>query len=82
MAHLAAKPDFASLKAAADKIDRDKQINAPADLSKPINEVDNDFLKTAVHDKLVTEVDTIDTSGFASNTQYNTGKSGLEIKIS
>ena len=35
-----------------------------------------------MYDKLVTEVNIIDTSGFVLNTQYDTDKWGLEKKIS
>ena len=40
------------------------------------------LLKTAVHDKLVTEVNNIDTTGFVLKTKYDTGKSDLQKKIS
>ena len=44
---LAAKSDFASLKAQLDKINADKIKTVPPDLSKQISIVDNDVKKTA-----------------------------------
>ena len=55
----------------------------PIDLSKLNNVVNNDAVKKkkkTVYDKLVTKVNTINTSGFVLKTQYNTDKSGLEKK--
>ena len=34
-----------------------------------------------MYDKLITKVNVIDTDGFVLKTQYNTDKSGLEMKI-
>ena len=59
----------------------------PIDLSKLNNVVNNDVVKKkkkkkeTVYDKLVTKVNTINTSGFVLKTQYNTDKSGLEKKM-
>ena len=41
----------------------------------------NDVLKKDVYDKLVTKVNSIDTSGFVLKTKYDTDKSELESKI-
>ena len=49
---LAAKSDWASLKAELDKLDIDKLLPVPLDLSKLSDLVKNDVKKT-VHDKLV-----------------------------
>ena len=38
------------------------------------------LLKT-VYDNLVTKVNALDTSRFVLKTQYNTDKSGLEVKV-
>ena len=38
-------------------------------------------IQITVYDKLVTKVNTINTSGFVLKTQYNTDKSGLEKKM-
>ena len=40
------------------------------------------LLKKTVYDKLVANVNSIDTSGFALKTKHDTDKSGLEKKIS
>ena len=40
------------------------------------------LLKKAVHHKLVTKVNNIDTRGFVLKTKYITGKSDLKKKIS
>ena len=53
----------------------------PTDLSKLSNVVKNDIVKNTVYDKLVAEVNTIDTSDFVLKTQYDTDKSELESKI-
>ena len=54
---------------------------APTDLSKLNNQVKNDVVKKTVYDKLVTKVNSIDTSDFVLKTRYNTDKTELEKKI-
>ena len=46
---LPGKSDLASLKAKVDRIDVDKLKPVPADLSKPINVVNNDVVKKLVN---------------------------------
>ena len=70
--NLAAKPYLPSLRARVDKIDKDKLKTAPADLSKPSNILQNVIDKKTVYDKLVTRVNTIDTSRFVLKTWYKT----------
>ena len=53
----------------------------PVDLSKLSDVVKNNVVKKDVYDKLVTEVNNIDTSGFVLKTKYDTDKSELENKI-
>ena len=53
----------------------------PTDLSKLSNVVKNHVVKKTVYDKLVTKVNSIDTSGFVLKTKYDTHKSELEKKI-
>ena len=79
--NLAAKSDLNSLKVRVDKIDVRKLNTAPADLSKLSNVVNNDVVKKTVYDKLVTKVNTINSSKFVLKTQYDTDKSDLEKKI-
>ena len=53
--------DLASFKAQVDKLDIDKLKNVLAALSMLNNVVDNDVAKKNVYDKLVNQVDLIDT---------------------
>ena len=79
--NLAAKSDLVSLKAEVDKISIDKFKTISADLSKLSNVVDNDVVKKTLCNKLVTQVNTIDTNIFVLKTQYSTDKSGIEKKV-
>ena len=60
----ALKTNLASLKTEVDKLDIDKLVPVPADLSKLSNVVKNDVVKKTDYDKLVAKVNSIDTSGF------------------
>ena len=75
------KANSSSLKTEVDKLDIDKLVPIPNDLSKLSNVVKNDVVKKAVYNKLVAKVDNIDTSDFALKTKYNTDKTELENKI-
>ena len=82
----ALKTNLANLKTEVDKLDIDKLVPVPTDLSKLSNVVKNDVVKKAVYDKLVTKVNAIplnniDTSDFVLKTKYDTGKTELETKI-
>ena len=57
-----------------DKLDIDKWVPVPVDLSKLSGVVKNDVFKKAVYDKLVKKVNYIDTSGFVLKTSYDTDK--------
>ena len=50
-------------------------------MSKLSNVVKNEVVKKNVYDKLVTNVNSIDTSGLVLKTKYDTDKSELENKI-
>ena len=65
-----------SLKTEVDKVDIDKLVPVPVDLSKL-----SDVVKKTAYDKLVAKVNNIDTSGFVLKTKYDTDKSELENKI-
>ena len=52
------------------------------DLSELSDVKKNDIVKKTVYDKLVTKVNTIDTTGLVLKTTYYTDKSDLEKKIS
>ena len=56
---LALKTNLSSLKAEVDKLDTDKLVPVPTDLSKLSNVVKNDVIKKAVYDKLVAKVDNL-----------------------
>ena len=77
----ALKANLASLKTEVDKLDIDKLVPVPVDLSKLSDVVKNDVVKKDVYDKLVTKVNSIDTNGFVLKTKYDVDKSELENKI-
>ena len=66
----ALKTSLASLITEVDKLDIDKLVPVPVELIKLSDVVKNDVVKKTLHDKLVTKVNSIDTSGFAL-TQIN-----------
>ena len=77
----ALKTNLASLKTEADKSDIDKLVPVLVDLSKLIDVVKNDVVKTGVHDQLVANVNNIDTKDFVLKTNYQTDKTELEKKF-
>ena len=77
----ALKSNLASLKTEVDKLDIDKLVPVPVDLSKLSDVVKNEVVKKAVYDKLVAKVNSIDTIGFVLKSKYGTGKSELENEI-
>ena len=68
---LALKSNLASLKTEVDKLNINKLVLFHVDLSKIINVVRNDVVIKNVYDKLVAEVNSIDTSGFVLKTKFN-----------
>ena len=77
----ALKSNLASLKTELDKLDINKLVPAPVDLSKLSDVVKNNVVKKTVYDKLVAKVNSIDTSRFVLKTKYDTDKSEVENKI-
>ena len=75
------KTNLANLKTEVDKLDIDKLAPVPVDLCKLSDVVKNDVVKKTVYDKLVANVNNIDTSNFVLKTKYNTDKTELENKI-
>ena len=73
--------NLASLKTEVDKLNIDKLVPIPADLSKLSNVVKSDVVKKIVYDKLVAKVNNIDTSDFVLKTNYQTDKTELKKKI-
>ena len=55
----ALKSNLASLQTEVDKLDIDKLVPVPDDLSKLIDVVKNDFVKKTVYDKLIGKVNSI-----------------------
>ena len=60
----ALKSNLASLKTEVDKLDINKLVPVPVDLSKLSDVVKNDVVKKTVYDQLVAKVNSIDTSAF------------------
>ena len=80
--NFALKTNLANLKTEVHKLDIDKLVPIPTDLSKLSNVVKNDVVKKTVCDQLVAKVNNIDTSDFVLKTNYNTKVTELENKIS
>ena len=77
----ALKANLVTLKTEVDKLDIDKLVPVLVDLGKLSVVVKDDVVKKDVYDKLVTNVNSIDTSGFVLKTKCDTDKSELENKI-
>ena len=77
----ALKTNLATLKTEVDKLDIDKLVSVPVDLSKLSNVVRNDVIKKTEYDKLVTKVNDSDTSRFVLKIKYDRYESELENKI-
>ena len=71
----ALKTNLANLKTEVDKLDIDKLVPVPVDLSKL-----SDVVKKTAYDKLVAKVNSIDASAFVLKTKYETDKSKIENK--
>ena len=71
------KTNLANLKAEVDKLDIDKLVSVPVDLSKLSDVVKNDVVEKDVYDKL----ENIDTSGFVLKTKYDADISELETNF-
>ena len=75
------KSNLASLKTEVDKLDFNKLVPVPVDVSKLSDEVKKMMLKKAVYDKLAAKANSIDTSRFVLKTKYDRDKSEIENKI-
>ena len=75
------KSNLAGSKTEVDKIDVDKLKTVPVDLSKLSNVVNNDVVRKTVYNKLVTNLNNINTTGFVLKTKYDTDKSDLKTKL-
>ena len=77
----ALKTNLVNLKTEVDKLGIDKLVPVPVDLSKLSDVVKNHVVKKDVYDKLITKVNSTDTSGFVLKSKYDTDKSELKSKI-
>ena len=77
----ALQTNLANLITEVDKLDIDKLVTVPVDLSKLSNVVKNDVVKKTVYDKLVAKVNNIDTTGLVKKTDYNIKITEIEGKI-
>ena len=66
----ALKTNLPKLKTEVDKLDIEKLVPVPVDLSKLSDVVKNDVVKKTVYDQLVAKVNNIDTSDFVLKTKY------------
>ena len=77
----ALKTNLANFKNKIDKLDIDKLVPVPVDLSKMNNVLKNEIVKKSVYDKLVAKINNIDTLGFVLKIKYDADKTELEKKI-
>ena len=77
----ALKSHLASFKTEVDKLDIDKLVPVPVDLSKLSDIVKNNVVKKTVYDKLVAKVNSIDSSAFVLKTNYTRDNSEIQNKI-
>ena len=77
----ALKTNLANLKTEIDKLDINKLVPVPVDLSKLSDVLKNDVVKKTAYDKFFAKVNSIDTSAFVLKTKNDADKSGLENKI-
>ena len=75
----ALKPNLANLKTEVDKLDIDKLPPVLNDLAKLSNVVKNYVVKKTVYDKLVANVNNIDTTGFVLKAIYDIDKLVMRI---
>ena len=67
----ALKSILASLTTKVDKLDINKLVPVPVDLSKGSDVVKNDAVQKTIYDKLAAKVNSIDTSAFVLKTKYH-----------
>ena len=73
--------NLASIKTEVDKLDIDKLVPVPVNLSKLSHVVKNDVVKKAVYHQLAAKVNNIDDSAFVLKTKYQTDKQNLKRKF-
>ena len=76
--------NLSNLKSKVDKLDDNKLVPVPVDLSKPSNVLKNDVVKKTEYNELVKKVNNISTSDISNlvrKTDYNTKIIKIENKI-
>ena len=79
--NFARKSNLASLKTEVEKLDIDKLVPIPVDLSKLSDVVKNDVEKKNEYNKLVTKVNNIDTTNFVKKKHMKEMDQILKIKM-
>ena len=69
MSSFATKQNLSALKSEVDKLDIDKLVPVPVDLSKLSDVVKNNVVKNSEYNKLVAKVDNIDITNFVKKKQ-------------
>ena len=77
----ALKTNLVNLKTEVDKLDVDKFVPVPVDLSKLSNVIKNDVVKKLCMINWLQKVNNIDTNDFVLKTKYQTDRQELENKI-
>ena len=77
----ALKTNLANLKTEVDKLDIDKLVPVPVNLSKLSNVVKSDVIKKAEYNRLINKANNIDTSRFILKAKYDADKLELEKKF-
>ena len=73
--------NLANLKTEVRKLDIEKLVPVPVDLSKLSDVAKTDVVRKVVYDKLVAKVNNINTIDFVLKTEYQTGKIELKRKF-
>ena len=76
----ALKSNLANLKTEVDKLNIDKLMSVPVDLSNLSNVVKNDVVIKTVYDKLFAKVNSIDTITFVLKTNYDADEKEVKKK--
>ena len=80
--NFALKANLSNLKTEVDKLEIEKLVPVPLDLSKLSDVVKNEVVKKTEYNKLVTKVNDIDINDFVLETNDNTKITEVENKIS
>ena len=75
--NFALKSNLANLRTKVDKLDTNKLVPAPIDLSKLSDVIKNHVVKKTLYDKLVVKLNNTDSSGFVLKTKYDIDKTEL-----